>query len=165
MEDMISFATNFLTQILTIIATGILVGKYIITENRKGQERLGKKILGPDMDGKAGKGGLLDELRQEHKKENENTKVELANKITDTHKNLLFEFQKTSMRISYMSRNFERMEKSLERVTNGRYVSDKSNSVNKDDDGYYNLNSENGDQNNDPTADNYTKRKWGKRTS
>lgn len=171
-EEGISFATNFLTQILTIVGGIILATRYVVTENKKSHERLSKKILGSDMDGRSGKGGLLDELRielkkdQSHQKESlqkeiKDVQLDLNNKITDGHNTLLFEFQKTAMRINYMSRNFGRMEKTLERVTGGRYVAEKID-LNREEESYYNVDTENtGDPNGVP-GDHYDKRKRGK---
>ena len=147
-EESISFATNFLTQILVIIA-GIAAGtKYVLAELRKSNERLGKKILGPDMDGRVGKGGLLDELRtelrqdidnlrKEFKRENEELRSELVGMISDSHKELLNEFRRTSMKISYMSRDFSKMEKSLERMSGGNYTAAREQTDREDNNDFY----------------------------
>lgn len=140
-EESISFATNFLTQILIIIAGIVAAIKYAMAEIRKGNERLGKKILGPDQDGKVGKGGLLDELRtelrSEMKREIEGLRNELTNMITDSHKELLGEFRRTSMKISYMYRDLSKVEKSLEKMSGGRYVAAREEVKKEDDDSYY----------------------------
>lgn len=147
-EESISFATNFLTQILVIIA-GIATGtKYVLSELRKSNEKLSKRILGPDMDGKAGKGGLLDELRtelkqdieelrKEYKRDNDALRAELTTLIADSHKELLNEFRRTSMKISYMSRDFSKMEKSLERMSGGNYIAAKE-ATDREDNDFYN---------------------------
>lgn len=157
LEDSAAFATNFLTQIFAIIATGILVARYIIAENRKHNERLSKKILGPEGDGK---GGMLYDMKVEYDKKLAQLEKDIDGKISDGQRELLFEFQKTAMRINYMSRNFGRMEKSLERITGGKYTSDKTD-LNREEDSYYNENGDNGDHNMN-SADNYNQRKRGK---
>ena len=128
-NEAISFATNFLTQILVIIG-GIAAGvKYVLSEIRKGNERLAKKILGDNMEAKEGKGGLLDEIRQqlraEFKRDLDNLRTEMVGMINDSHQELLNEFKKISIRISYMSRDYGKMEKSLEKISGGRYTAAK----------------------------------------
>lgn len=142
-EESVAFATNFLTQILVIIA-GIATGtKYVLSELRKSNERLGKKILGPDMDGKIGKGGLLDELRTElraeFKRELEDLETRLTNMINDSHRELINEFRRTSMKITYMSRDFSKMEKSLEKMSGGRYTAAKEETTRESNDFYDDL--------------------------
>lgn len=142
-EESVAFATNFLTQILVIIA-GIATGtKYVLSELRKSNERLGKKILGPDMDGKIGKGGLLDEmrteLRAEFKRELEDLETRLTNMINDSHRELINEFRRTSMKITYMSRDFSKMEKSLEKMSGGRYTAAKEETTRENNDFYDDL--------------------------
>ena len=137
-EESISFATNFLTQILTIIAATILAAKYIISENKKGRNELAKKILGVDQDGKVGKGGLLDELRtqlrEEFKRDLAAQEIKLTNMITESHRELINEFRRTSTKISYMSRDFGRMEKSLEKMSSGRYIAARDETVREEND-------------------------------
>jgi hypothetical protein len=132
-EEGISFITNFLTQILTIIAATVLGARYVISENRKGRQELSKRILGPEQDAKLGKGGYIDdlrsELRAEFKRDIENLRTELVNMITESHRELINEFRRTSTKISYMSRDFGRMEKSLEKMSSGRYIAARDETV------------------------------------
>src|SRR5687768_1860950 len=158
-EESVSFATNFLTQILVIIA-GIAAGtKYVLAEMRKGNERLGKKILGPDQDGKQGKGGLLDELRTElrteFKREIENVRNELTTMINSSHQELINEFRRTSTKISYMSRDLGKVEKSLERMSGGRYIAARDEITKESDDRYYDDINASNDGEGDP-ADEFT---------
>ncbi len=132
-EEGISFVTNFLTQILTILAATVLAARYVISENRKGRTELSKKILGPEQDAKVGKGGSIDdlrsELRAEFKRDLESLRNELVNMITESHRELINEFRRTSTKISYMTRDFSRMEKSLEKMSSGRYIAAKDETV------------------------------------
>jgi hypothetical protein len=167
-EESIAFATNFLTQILVIIA-GIAAGtRYVLSELRKSNDRLGKKILGPDQDGKIGKGGLLDELRTELraeiKREVDDLRTELIGMVNDSHRDLLNEFKRTSIKISYMSRDFSKMEKSLEKMSGGRYTAAKEETIKEYDDGFYNGLGDGdvmGDSNGDFDMDRYNKKKRG----
>lgn len=165
-EETLTFATNFLTQILIIIAATAAAAKYIISENRKGHERLGRQILGPDQDGRAGKGGLLDELRTElrteRKREIEELRTELVQMITDTQKELINEFRRTSTKISYMSRDFSRMEKSLEKMSSGRYIAARNEAVKEENrNDLYEVDNGDSDENIDGYFDNYNKKKRG----
>lgn len=141
-EESVSFATNFLTQILTIIAAMVIGAKYVISENRKGRNELAKKILGHEQDGKVGKGGLLDELRTElraeYKRDLLALESKLTNMITESHRELINEFRRTSTKISYMSRDFGRMEKSLEKMSSGRYIAARDETVREENE-YYDL--------------------------
>lgn len=139
-DEAIAWATNFLTQILVIIG-GIVAGtKYILVELRKGNERLGKKILGPEQDAKIGKGGLLDELRQELKEEFqrdlENLETKLTQMINDSHNQLINEFRRTSTKISYMARDLGKVERSLERMSSGRYTAAKEETTREQNEFY-----------------------------
>lgn len=165
-EDTLTFATNFLTQILIIIASVAAAAKYIISENRKGHDRLAKRILGEDLDGREGKGGLLDELRTElrteRKREIEQLRTELVQMITDTHKELINEFRRTSTKISYMSRDFSRMEKSLEKMSSGRYIAARDEAVKEENrNSLYEMDDGDSNGNVDGYFDNFNKNKRG----
>lgn len=135
-EDALTYLSQNITYVITIVAVGIGIGKYVIAEIRKHADRIDKKIMGPDKDAKPGKGGAIDELRQEYKRDLAALEIKLTNKIDDTQKELIFEFQKTSMRINYMAKNFGRMEKSMERFTKGVYTADSNNKNFDDDEGF-----------------------------
>lgn len=169
-EDGLSYLAQNIGYIVTIIG-GIALGtKYVIAEVNKRADRLDKKILGPDRDGKPGKGGLLDELRQEILKENKHNKEvmekkiaevekDLTNKITDSQKELLFEFQKVGMRIDYMSKNVGRMEKHMQKISRDTYIADTGYDEN---DGFGNSEFGGDGDVNRSRSDNYNKRQKGR---
>lgn len=137
--DAIAYLTQNITYIVTIIATVAMAAKYIISENRKHAERIEKKILGIDRDAKRGKGGIIDDLRQEFDHKIENTTKDLENKISQSQNKLIFEYQRTTQKIDFVVSNLSRIERSLEKVTHGRYTSEKlkldsNNNNNNDDD-------------------------------
>ncbi len=97
-DEMISFVINQIAIIISLVGSGALFTKWIIKENGKRLDRLEVLMLGKDKDGRPGKGGIVDELRNE-------TKVYADNAAA---KNLI--------RIGYMENSLERIEKMLNKI-------------------------------------------------
>lgn len=116
-DDAVSFITNQIGIIISLILTIIMGFRWLQRENQKHSDRLEIKLLGKEKDGK---GGIVNDLRQEIRKE------------FDTYMKL----QEKDMK--YMKRETGKMEKTLERITRGRYIATKSQisdeEIDEDDD-------------------------------
>ena len=136
-EDVISFSTNQIAIIISIITSGVLLTKWVINENNKKFDKLEKRILGNDRDGKPGKGGIIDDLRNENRQYTDTVKKDLLHEYQQAQNRLLQEYQKTAMKLTFMTNNITRIEKSLEKVTDGHYTAARRD-VDKemDDDNY-----------------------------
>ena len=122
LEDAIAYLAQNIVYIVTIITTGVLSAKHIVAEMRKHAERIDKKIMGPDQNAKPGKGGAIDDLRQEFDIKLDNTVKDFDNKMGQSQTKLIYEYKRTTQKIDFVVSNLSRMERSLEKVTAGRYT-------------------------------------------
>lgn len=104
-DDAVAFITNQIGVIISLILTIIMGFRWLQRENKKHSDNLEIKLLGKDKDGK---GGIVNDLRME-------AKAHVDRSMKDVTKD-----------IRYMARDMRRMEKTLEVITRGRYVSTKS---------------------------------------
>lgn len=122
LEDGLAYLSQNIGYIVTIIGTGALAVRYVAAEIKKRSDRLDTKIMGPEGNAKDGEGGALDDLRQEIKKELIAMEERMNAKITQSQQQLLFEYRQTSQKITFVVTNMSRMERSLEKITEGRYT-------------------------------------------
>lgn len=104
-DDAVAFITNQIGVIISLVLTIIMGFRWLQRENKKHSDNLEIKLLGKDKDGK---GGIVNDLRVE-------AKAHVDRSMKDVTKD-----------IRYMARDMRRMEKTLEVITRGRYVSTKS---------------------------------------
>jgi hypothetical protein len=97
-DEMISFVINQLAIIISLIGSGALFTKWIIKENGKRLDRLEVLMLGKDKDGRPGKGGMIDELRNETRHYADNVS------------------EKNAIRIGYMESSLDRIEKTVNKI-------------------------------------------------
>lgn len=155
LEDGLAYLSQNIGYIVTIIGTGALGVRFVVAEIKKHADRIDKKIMGPEGNAKEGKGGAIDDLRQEIKRDLTAMELKLENKITQSQKDLLYEYRQTSQKINYVVMNMGRMERSLEKVTDGKYTSARLE-TNREE-GYNDT--DNQDPNIDGSTDTYNKRR------
>ena len=104
-DDAVAFLTNQIGVIISLVLTIIMGFRWLQRENKKHTDTLEVRILGKDKDGK---GGVVNDLRVEAERH-------VDESIKSLHKD-----------IQYMARDMRRIEKTLEVITRGRYVTAKN---------------------------------------
>lgn len=155
LEDGLAYLSQNIGYIVTIIGSVALGVKYVIAEVNKRADRLDKKIMGPEGNAREGKGGAIDDLRTEYKRDLRALEDRMEGKITQSTKDLLYEYRQTSQKINYVVMNMGRMERSLEKVTDGKYTAARLE-TNREE-GYND--SDNVDPQTDGSTDTYNKRR------
>lgn len=155
LEDVLANVSQNIGYIVTIIGTGALAVRFIAAEIKKRADRLDKKIMGPEGNAQDGEGGAIDNLRQEIRKEMKAMEDRINVKVDKSQQELLFEYRQTSQKINFLIVNFGRAERSLEKLTDGRYTAarlqtNKEDGFNDDD---------NPNPNHDGGVDTYNKRR------
>lgn len=121
-EDGLAYLSQNLGYIVTIIGTGALSVRYIVAEIKKYADRIDKKVMGPEGNAKEGKGGAIDDLRTEFKRDMKAMEERINNKINNNNEQLLFEYRAMLQRVNFMIVNQGRIERSLEKITDGKYT-------------------------------------------
>lgn len=131
-EDSLAYLSENIGYIVTIIGAFFVGTKYVISEIHKKHDRLKKEIMGPEGNAKEGKGGAIDDFRTEVDRKLAAMELRLEAKINDNHQKLLNELRISMQKLNFVVSNISRMERSLEKMMDGRYTSARL-TINKED--------------------------------